>query len=143
MRFSDQLAELAKRTRELEDAAGAAANETSAQVKARIDQAEGETRRALEAAQQRATAAGAQAEDLWSKLKADAASRHDDVKARIDKRGREMDAKVTDADARWAEDDAVAAIDYAGWAIGNAKYAVLNAIEARANADERAAAARA
>ena len=44
-------------------------------------------------------------------MKADAAARRDDVKAKIDKRNRELDAKAAAKEADWAEDDAIAALD--------------------------------
>lgn len=143
MRFSDQLEALAKRVRDLENAASAAASESHDKVEQRIDQAKATTGQALESAQMKGEAAGSRAQDSWSKLKADAAARHARIQGAIDKRGREMDAKGAEADAKWAEDDADAALDYASWAIEDAKYAVLNAIDARANADNRAARAKA
>ena len=71
-------------------------------------------------------------------MKADAAAKRDDVKAKIDKRNREMDAKAAAKEADWAEDDAAAALDYAAWTLSDARLAVLDAIYARSYADERA-----
>jgi hypothetical protein len=71
-------------------------------------------------------------------MKADAAARKDDVKAKIDKRTRQLDAKAADSEADWAEADAVAALDYADWTLSSARLAVLDAIYARSYADERA-----
>ena len=64
--------------------------------------------------------------------------RRDDVKAKIDKRTRQLDAKAAANEADWAEDDAVAALDYAAWTLSSARLAVLDAIYARTYADERA-----
>jgi hypothetical protein len=71
-------------------------------------------------------------------MKADAAARRDDVKAKIDQRSRELDAKTAASEAGWTEADAVDALDYAAWTVSNARLAVLDAIDARAFADERA-----
>jgi hypothetical protein len=65
----------------------------------------------------------------------------DDVKAKIDKRTRELDAKAADREADWAETDAVDALDFASWAVDNARLAMLDAIDARVYADELAKAA--
>jgi hypothetical protein len=77
-----------------------------------------------------------------TKLKADAAARHGEVKAHINRRGRELDAKMSETDADWAEADAASAIDDAAWTVENAKHAVLSAIDARANPDGRTAIAK-
>jgi hypothetical protein len=71
-------------------------------------------------------------------MKADAAARRDDVKAKIDQRNRELDAKTAASEAGWAEADAADALDYAAWTVSDARLAVLDAIDARAYADERA-----
>ena len=71
-------------------------------------------------------------------MKADAAARRDDVKAKIDQRTRELDAKTAASEAGWAEADAVDALDFAAWTVSNARLAVLDAIDARAYVDERA-----
>jgi hypothetical protein len=67
-----------------------------------------------------------------------AADSFEDVKAKIDKRTRQIDAKAAAKDADWAEADAVDALDFAAWTVDNAERAVLGAIDARVHADERA-----
>jgi lambda repressor-like predicted transcriptional regulator len=74
----------------------------------------------------------------WAQMMADAAARREDIKAKIDKRTRELDAKSSAKEADWAESDAFAALDYAGWTLSSARLAVLDAIYARSYADERA-----
>jgi hypothetical protein len=71
-------------------------------------------------------------------MRADAADKMKDVKARTDKRNRQVDADLAATDADFAEADATAAIDYAAWTIDNARLAVLDAIDARAYANMRA-----
>jgi hypothetical protein len=71
-------------------------------------------------------------------MKADAAGRREDIKAKIDKRADQLDAKAAATDADWAEQDAADALDYAVYVIYDAQLAVLDALDARAYADERA-----
>ncbi len=82
MDFSTRLADLEKRVKDLEASVSAAASESREQVQRRIDQAESDTQKALQTAQQQASAAGERAQDSWSKLKADAAARHAEVKGK-------------------------------------------------------------
>jgi hypothetical protein len=71
-------------------------------------------------------------------MKADAASRREDMKAKINKRADQLDAKAAATDADCAEQDAADAIDYALWMVYDAQLVVLDALDARAYADERA-----
>jgi hypothetical protein len=71
-------------------------------------------------------------------MKADAAARREDIKAKIEKRADQLDAKAAATDADWAEQDAADALDYAVYVIYDAQLAVLDALDARAYADERA-----
>jgi hypothetical protein len=74
-------------------------------------------------------------------MRADAADKREDIKAKIDKRNRQLDAKDAARDADWADADAADAVDFADWAVDNAELAILDAIDARAYANERAKAA--
>ena len=76
-------------------------------------------------------------------MRADANDKMGEVKARIEKRNREMDADMAAGDADWAEPDAVEALDYAAWTLDNARVAMLDAIDARAYATARASGAHA
>jgi hypothetical protein len=75
-------------------------------------------------------------------MKADAAAKTEDIKAKIDRRTRQLDAKAAASDADWAEGGAADALDFAEWAAYNAQLSVLDAIDARAYADELASTAR-
>ena len=74
-------------------------------------------------------------------MQADAAAKRDDVRAKIDKRNRELDAKDAANEADWSEGEAADALDFADWAVRNAQLAILDAIDARARAAELAKAA--
>ena len=79
-----------------------------------------------------------EANSKWAQMKADAAAKREDIKAKIDKRADQLDAKAAATDADWAEQDAADAIDYAEWMVYDAQLAVLDALDARAYADEQA-----
>jgi hypothetical protein len=49
-------------------------------------------------------------------MKADAAARREDIKAKIEKRADQLDAKAAATDADWAEQDAADALDFAIYA---------------------------
>jgi hypothetical protein len=74
-------------------------------------------------------------------MRADAAAKRDDVRAKIDKRNRELDAKDAAGDADWSEAEAADALDFADWSVRNAQLAILDAFDARAHAAELAKAA--
>jgi hypothetical protein len=52
-----------------------------------------------------------EARSKWAQMKVDAAARRDDIRAKVDKRTRELDAKAATKEADWAESDALAALD--------------------------------
>jgi hypothetical protein len=140
MDLAAQLDELQRHITEARSAVEAAASEPPDQRRQRIDQAQADTdqtarRQAPEAA------AGEQEPSKWAQLKADAAAKRDDVKAKVDQRTRQMDADAAANEADWVETDATDAVDYAMWTVDNARLSVLDAIDARAYANELARAA--
>ena len=141
MDFSAQFDDLEKRVAEAKAAARSAAAESRDQLKGRIHQAQDDVEQAAEESKQQASKAAGDARSKWAQMKADAAARKDDIKAKIDKRNRQLDAGAAADEAAWAEAGAVDALDYAAWVTSNAQLDVLDAIDARAYADERAKAA--
>ena len=140
MDFSAELDGLQQQVAQTKSTVRAATTESREQLRQRIDQAQVETDRPAREAQQ--SPQGRDAQKKWAKMRADASDKMGEVKARIDKRNREMDAAVAADDADWAEADAVEAIDYAAWTLDNARVAMLDAIDARAYATTRASGAR-
>ena len=138
MDFSPQFDDLQKRVGEAKAAAHTAATESRDQLKQRIDQAQDDLDQAVEETKQQGTQVADEAGRKWAQMKADAAARRDDVKAKIDHRTRELDAKAAASEAGWAEAEAADALDFAAWTVSNARLAVLDAIDARAYAHERA-----
>jgi len=138
MDFSTQLDVLEKHAADAKAAAQAAATETRDQLKQRIGQAQGDLSAAAKDAKKQASEVEAAESSKWRRMKADAAGRMDDIKAKIDKRSDQIDAGMAADDADWAESDASAAIEYAEWVVDNARLAVLDAIDARVYADQLA-----
>jgi len=139
--FYNRLEELQKRVAATMAAVHAAAAESDAKLKERIDRAQANLDQTADKARQDVNEASEGARVKWAQLKADAAAKRSDVKANIEKRTRLVDAKVAAKDADWAEDDAAEALDFADWAIENAQLSMLDAIHARAYADSLAKAA--
>jgi hypothetical protein len=116
----------------------AAAAESEAQLRQRVDQAQANLNQSVDNAKQKVSQAGDGAQAKWARVKADAAAKTSDVKANISKRIRLVDTKVAGHDADHAEADAADALDLADWAVDNAQLAMLDAVHARAYADKLA-----
>jgi hypothetical protein len=138
MDLSTQLDTLQKHAADAKSAAQAASTETRDQLRHQIDRAQADLTTAAADAKKQAGQAEAAASSKWQQMKTDAASRMDDMKAKIDKRNDQIDASMAAHDAAWAEGEASDAIDYAVWTVDNARLAVLDAIDARSNADQLA-----
>jgi hypothetical protein len=117
-----------------------AREESSAQVKARIEQAKADAAADQEPARDKAGQAGGRGHGQWQSMKADAAAKMQGLQDRMDRKSDKLDAKMAEDDAEGTEEDALDALSYAKWAVEQAELAVLDAIDARAWADERAAA---
>jgi hypothetical protein len=137
---SDQVDTLQKRAADLKSSFDQARQETSDQVKARIDQTKRDIAAAEGAAKQKAGQAADRTQTQWKSMQAEAAAKMHDLQDRIARKRDEHDVKVAEEDAEAAEEDAADALDYAAWAIDQAKLAVLDAIDARTWANARAAA---
>lgn len=119
-----------------------AREESSAQVRARIEQAKADAAADQEPAREQAGQAADRGHGQWQSMKADATAKMQGLHGRMDRKRDEMDANMAEDDAEGAEADAVDALGYARWAVEQAELAVLDSIDARAWADERAAASR-
>jgi hypothetical protein len=140
MDFSAELDGLQRQVAQTKSSVHAATTESREQLRQRIDQAQIETDSAARKTQQ--SAQGSDAQNKWEKMRADASDKMSEVKARIDKRNREMDADMASDEAGGAEADALDAIDIAASTLDNARLAMLDAIDARAYATARASEAR-
>ena len=142
-RLADQLQEyvdaLQKQVTHLKNAADQAREESSAQVRARIDQAKADAAAHQEPAREQAGQAAGRAQSQWQSVKANAAAKIQDLQDRIDRRRDQLDVKLADDDAEAAEEEALDTLDFARWAAKQAELTVLDAIDARAWANELAA----
>jgi hypothetical protein len=136
MDFTSRLDGLQQQVANTRTTVQAAANESHDQLKRRIDQAQADRNRDADA--KRSTQAPAESRSKWDQMRSDASDKMKDVKARIDKRTKQIDADMAATDAELAEADADAAIDYAAWTVENARLAVLDAIDARVYANVQA-----
>ena len=139
--FNTRLDALQQRVATARSAVLAAAAETDAQLRQRIDRAQADLDQSAGNTRQEVSQAADSARAKWAQLKTDAAAKMSDVKANIDKRTLHVDAKVAANDADWAEADAAEALDFADWAVENAQLTILDAIHARAYAVRLAEAA--
>ena len=139
--FYTRLDDLQQRVATARSAVQAAAAETDAQLKQRIDLAQADLDQTVENARQEVSRAADSAGAKWAQLRADAAAKVSDAKANVEKRTRQADAKVADIEAAAAEADSAEALNFADWAVENAQLAMLDAIHARAYADKLAKAA--
>ena len=141
---SDRLREYVEALQEqvthLKISAYEAREESSAQVRARIEQAKADAAADQEPARDKAGQAGGRGHGQWRSMKADAAAKMQGLQGRMDRKRDELDANMAEDDADAAGEDAADALGYARWAVGQAELAVLDAIDARAWAEERAAA---
>ena len=142
-RLADQLQEyvdaLQKQVAHLKNAADQAREESSAQVRERIDQAKADAAAHQEPAPEQAGQAAGRAQSQWQSVKANAAAKMQDLQDRIDRRRDQLDVKLADDDAEAAEEEALDTLDFARWAAKQAELTVLDAIDARAWANELAA----
>ena len=146
MDFYAELDALQRQVAQTKSSVQAASSESREQLRQRIDQAQRETDSAAQKKQSgqktQQSAQGRDASNKWAKMRADASEKMDDVKARINKRNREMDADMAADEAAWAESDAAEAIYVATSTLDNARLAMLDAIDARAYATAQASGAR-
>lgn len=92
MDFSAQLDNLKKRVDDTVAVARAAAEEDRGKLQKHIEKAEVDANLALKDTEQGAGEAADRVQSKWSQVKADAAAKMDDAKAKIDKRNKLMDA---------------------------------------------------
>jgi hypothetical protein len=117
--FSSQLESLEKKASETA-ASVKAAVEDRAQLKQRIDHAnlQIQVNLALKDAQDKDRGCRRPGREQVGQLKADAAAKVDDMKARAAKQADQLDADAAEVEAEWAEVDALDAISYASWTVG-------------------------
>jgi len=136
MDFSAKFDDVQRRATDAAATVRAATDESRADLKQRIDQAQVDANLAWKDTKDQAQEAAGRAQSKWAQMKADAAARREDFKARVDKRSAQLDASFAATDADFAEADAADAIDFASWAVDNARLLALDALDARAYSNQ-------
>ena len=97
--FYKRLDDLQEQVVTARSAVRAAAAESDAQLRQRIEQAQADLDQSAENARQQVSQAADTARATWAQVKADAAAKMNDVKANVDRRNRQVDAKVAAKEA--------------------------------------------
>jgi len=136
MALSDQLTDLANRTKQLEDRAAAAKKEAKAQLETDVKKARDSSQAKADAMRKRAEAGKDKTSAWWQSLQSSWDDHLKAVRKSADERRAAHDLKTKQRAAQRADDDAGYAIDYAYAAVEEAEYAVLDAELAHKEADE-------
>lgn len=134
--LSEQLAELSRRARNVEDAFTQAEKEARDKIDARRAQALAAAQSAAEKIDQQVKSVAAGASRDWAQLQAKIASDMGELSKYVAQTKHKIDIHRTEDRAEFLEADAGFAIDYAIAAVEQAQLAVLDAVEARRLAEE-------
>jgi hypothetical protein len=138
MALSDQLTELAKRAKQLEDHAAAAKQKNKADLERDVKDARESAQSRAEALHTKTATAKGQVSAWWENVGRSWNDHVATVRQNIDDRRAAHDLASAQRAADQADDDAAYAIDYAFAAIDEAEYAVLDAQLAHFDVDELA-----
>ncbi|MCU1456599.1 MAG: hypothetical protein JWL73_691 [Actinomycetia bacterium] len=138
MALSDQLSQLAARTKKLEDSAGASRQKAKGDLEQDVNSARDTAQAHAESLRKSAEARKGQISAWWDNLQRSWNENIVSIRKSVDDREAEHDVKAAQRKADQADDDAAFAIDYAYAAIDEAEYAVLDAALARVKADDLA-----
>jgi hypothetical protein len=134
--LSEQLAELSRRARNVEDAFAQAEREARDKIDARRAQAIVATQSAVEKINRQVKTVAESASRDWARLQAKSTSDMSDLAKYVAQAKHKMDIQRSEDRAEFLEVDASFAIDYAIAAVEQAQLAVLDALEVRGVADE-------
>ena len=140
MALSDQLSDLAHRTKQLEDSAAATREQDRDKLEQQRDKLDATMRAQAEKVKTDAQDAGVQIRSWWSDTTDRIEERRADLRARMDQSRAEHEADKAERDADDAEDYAAALIGLAAYMTDAAEYAVVDAAIARSQADGMATA---
>jgi hypothetical protein len=137
-RLSEQLTDLAARSKNTEDVVAAAQENDRARLESQRDKLKTSIAAGSAKAQQRAGAAEAKAQQWWNDTRSSVDARFAAMRAEADERRTEKDVKKAERHAEQSEQDAAYAIDWAVYFLDQAEYSVIDAVIARADADDLA-----
>jgi hypothetical protein len=136
MALSDQLSDLAGKTKQLEDTAAAAKTQNRAKLEKERDKLHTDMESEAKKLQAGADKSKTEARTWWADMAAHAEQQRKDLHAKIEaqRAERKVDKAMRHADD--AENYAVSMIQTAAYCIDAAEYAVADAVIARADADD-------
>ena len=139
MALSDQLSDLADRTKQLENTAAAAEAQNRTKLEKDRDKLHAQMQTEAKKIQSDASNAKSETRSWWADMTAKAEKQRNDLKAKIEQKKAEHNVDKAMQRADDAEGYAVDMISYAAYWIDSAEYAVVDAVIARSEADEMVA----
>ncbi|MCU1657423.1 MAG: hypothetical protein JWO57_2079 [Pseudonocardiales bacterium] len=136
--LSDQLTDLAARSKKTEDVVAAAREKNRARLESQRDKLKTSIADGNAKAKERASSAEASTHEWWNDTRSSVDARFATMRAEADERRTEKDIKKAEHHADQSEQDAADAIDWALYVLDQAEYAVIDAVMARADADDLA-----
>jgi hypothetical protein len=139
MPLSDQLTDLAGRTKRLEDTAAAAEARNRSMLEQECEKLHSAMEKEAKDLQSSAKATQTEARSWWAETTAHMEQRRAQLRAELDQRRAEQKLEKANRNADDAEDYAAGLVTLAAYVIDAAEYAVVDAAIARGEADELAA----
>ncbi|MDX6249616.1 MAG: hypothetical protein QOF10_2976 [Kribbellaceae bacterium] len=137
--LSEQLTDLAARSKKTEDVVAAAQEKNRARLESQRNKLKTSIADGNAKARERAASAEGKTQQWWNDTRSSVDARFATMRAEADERRTEKDIKKAEHHAEQAEQDAADAIDWALYVLDQAEYAVIDAVIARADADDLAA----
>jgi hypothetical protein len=136
--LSEQLTDLAARSKNTEDVVAAAQEKNRARLESQRDKLKTSIAAGTADAQKRVAADESKTQQWWNDTRSSVDARFAAMRAEADERRTEKDIKKAERHAEQAEQDAADAIDWAVYVLDQAEYSVIDAVIARADADDLA-----
>jgi hypothetical protein len=136
MTLSDQLTELAKRAKDVEDRAAAAKAKAKADLQLEVTNARASAQEQADALGARAEKSKGEISEWWDDARKTWNAHITEVRKHVDDKRAAHDLKAAQRAAEHADNDAAFAIAYAYAAVEEAEYAVLDAYLAHKEAEE-------
>lgn len=138
MALSDQLTDLADRTKQLEDSANAAKAKNRAKLEQQRDELHSKVEKDAQSIQSSAGTAGAGVRSWWAETAAHMEQQRAELRDKIQQQQTERKVQKAEGNAADAEDYASNLVSLAAYVVDAAEYAVVDAAIARSTADDLA-----
>jgi hypothetical protein len=136
--LSDQLTDLAARSKNTEDVVAAAQEKNRARLESQRDTLRTSIAAGHANVRERAADDRAETQQFWDDVRTSVDARFASMRAEVDERRTEKDVRKAARRAEQAEQDAADAIGWALYVLDQAEYSVIDAVIARADADDLA-----